>query len=241
MSKYAIAADTEVLPMLDTLAYEDAAGLVGTKSMPMIDRSLGVKFHMDGIGIEWAPTAPYRSVEVMVEAEWNTRRLLEEMIGAPVRGVNVVDLRLFDIHPATTPRLHESVHTFGCSPDFKRGRQRIVPDVIKQSTFRELGTHFHINLPSDYWNNPAMCAGPAHEIMQETHPYYTQHLGEVPSDAPPLYYRSPGVYRATSYGIEYRSFGSSLIDNRDLYTRVATIMWDVMVSAFKSNERSIHI
>lgn len=234
MKPMSCAYDNEYFPSrLSPAEFEARSQMVGTKDDPYEDQLFGVKYHLDGVGVEAAPLRPFRSVEKMLMAEEDNRRRLEDLLGTPLVGVNVIDLRKYELHEVATPRLYASAHEFGCSPDFKRGSRRIVPKTVYDSPFRELGTHFHFDLPEQYWNNPQMCGAIAHEMDQATRVFYLAHLGEQPDGFRP-WYRARGVYRPKPYGIEYRSFGSALINDSDMFRMVATIMWEICVEAHKS-------
>lgn len=215
---------------------EQIASAIGTKDHPVTYQ--GYKMHLDGVFAEVAPVEPYGVSRAHLS---HARSALEEVLSWDVMPVNFVDLRqLMSFDRETCPNLLTSAMTSGCSPDFVRGKQRVIPPNVKRSMIREAGIHFHFDLPEQYWGNVQMCGGFAYEVAQATQLQHLVSLGEVPPGYRP-WYRVPGVYRAKPYGIEYRSFGVELLNHEAEYDYVLNVFERLQREAFYHAQREVFL
>ena len=215
---------------------EIMAEAIGTKDNPR--RHGGYVMHLDGIFAEVAPMVPGGAGPEEINM---ARAELQGVLGRTLVAKNFVDLvGLSHFSAENCPRLYKSAMTSGCSPDFVRGKQRTIPTIVKRSSVREAGLHFHINLPEQYWNNASMCGGWAHELSQATQLQHMIALGEVPPGYRP-WYRQPGVYRPKPYGIEYRAFGIELVNHQSEHEQVLMIIDRLQAEAYKHASREVYL
>jgi len=104
--------------------------------------------------------------------------------------------------------------SLGCSPDFQFGQERNVREHpwVARRPLRESGLHLHFDLRPEYINNHDMLSKFVDELYERLAVFHTW---EHPTEEP--WYRRPKVYRPKPYGIEYRSLGSSIINDAGTY------------------------
>jgi hypothetical protein len=209
---------------------------IGSKDQPV--NGFGYNMHMDGVFAEIAPIKPQGAGLVEVEQAINTLSHRLEMHVVPRNFVDITTLINFNERLA--PRLYKSATTMGCSPDFLRGKRRQVPQDVKDSPIREAGQHFHVNLPGKYCDNVSWCGAFAYEYAQAVRIIHMALLTDVPPGYRP-WYRVPGIYRPKPYGIEYRAFPASIVENQSLYEQAHTLLVEMAKEAFRHDRREVHV
>jgi hypothetical protein len=225
-----ISHDTELIPTgifhdeALLVQYDSRLSMLGDKTFPCVAE--GFQFHADGISAEMAPVKPYLDPFAMFEELYRKKEYYEQILELSLVGMDWVDLNdIGGFSEKTAPFLWDSVRTFGCSPDFRFGGERCVPRRVRESTLREAGLHIHIDLRPEYRDqrteddiamalpptNAHSCAGIASELHEATAFLFTD-SAPLPKE---LWYRMPETYRPTRYGIEYRSFGSEIVNRPD--------------------------
>jgi hypothetical protein len=236
--------DVELIPEAilssgdSTIAYDRRMKALGTKSNPYQCSGPMVNMHIDGISAEFAPRSPLTSPYSLMAVYREGKLALEGILGMPLVGRDWVDLQdVAGFDEENTPFLYEETQAFGCSPDYINGRARVVPRSVKERTVRELGLHFHLDLGAEYCDqrtevqkaqgkpptNTVIVAKVAAELARRTAFLFTPRHPRMR-----LWYRQPALYRPTAYGIEYRSFGSSICNDEDRMFTLVNVMHHFM-------------
>lgn len=176
---------------------------IGDKDRPTIMGN-GCNLHSDNIGVEFT-TRPAYSADELEHNIQESAALAEEFTGCALVPVDQLDIS--DMVPfisLNTDMTHLFMR-FGCSPDFifhpSRGvMRRSVPRAVKDSGWRELGFHIHIDLPGGSEH-----AAPFARALAESLPHTTPAVDYAP------WYRLPGTFRPKPYGVEYRSLGATAV------------------------------
>lgn len=222
-----VASDVEVLPnqqaRLDVRATLDYAQMLeglGSKKQPSVINIAGysVQMHADGACLEYAVLEPVRTAGDYFVQQYTVFEGLQQYFGMPFVGADWYDLRQWPaLHEI--PYLVEQVNTFGCDPDYNMfGRRRTVPKTVKASPIREAGLHFHFDL------RPEDCTVEGCSIHAKAIANTVPHEWSCGEFTP--WYRKPGVYRPKPYGIEYRSFGSGMLQDRNKFEVVVQLMFN---------------
>ena len=226
--------------------YNQVMEALGTKSNPYRDQRVGCAMHIDGISAEFAPFAPVTTPSQLMDYYNNGKAALESRIRMPLNGMDYIDLdEVQGFSEEDTPFLVRETQTFGCSPDYLNGRRRIVPLSVKKRSLRELGLHWHLDLRPEYCDqrderakamgkvptNAVALAQIADQIRRKT-----AFLFDTRHPRLNLWYRQPGLYRPTPYGIEYRAFGSEICNDQDKLYTLANVMHTFMKDHFKGTD-----
>ena len=192
--------------------FEAALSGLGPKHRPTyID---GVQLHPDSLACEFALEGPASTVGEFMMKFQHAREIAQSVMGMHLVGYDAIDTRTLPLlNPDLMPVCYTAANTFGCSPAWvvlrsgKPKYRNIVPDVVRNSTVKGMGFHFHFNLPEDMCDEEdgTLCARAVSTFCDRT-----QMLHTSPGDG---WYRKPRVYRPKKYGMEYRSFGAGLADN----------------------------
>lgn len=248
----ALGFDWETIPaqfeQLDSIAmatYEERLLRLGSKSSPYYNRDYGLFMHNDGLFAEAAPRNPCQSKEEMLSFRDNVLSAYQGILGLRMTAVDFLDMRAVkSLNDKVAPRLLAEANTFGCSPDYLRGKRRITPKALAKSPYRESGLHLHLNLADRFCDqrtpeeterntvptNAVVCAQIAEEFYEATaflHEGYDRQMR--------LWYRSPRLYRPKPYGIEYRSFGASLGADVDKFSLLVDIAFAFMRDHFNTH------
>jgi hypothetical protein len=248
-SRYAaMSFDVELVPesivvdAASTAHYNSAMENLGTKSRPHKDTESGCAMHTDGISAEFAPLWPVALPTELMAIYRTGKARIERHIGLPLRGRNYLDLaQVKGFGEIETPFLYHETQAFGCSPDYLNGRQRVVPAAVKKRTLRELGLHAHLDLRPEFCDqrderakaqgrmptNAVAVAEIAQQIARRT-----AFLFDARHPRLSLWYRQPGLYRPTPYGIEYRAFGSEICNDEDKMHTLFNVLHQFMKEHF---------
>lgn len=216
--------------------YESSLVSLGTKSDPQRFMEENVQMHPDGLATEYAPIIPFGSSEDFLAAVDYMHNLAESMVNMPLMGVDWLDLAdVPDFTADTAPELWELSHTLGCSQDFDPHGARHVPQLVKDSTIKEVGFHIHIDVhPKFIGDHESVLSvvGDFHAAVGFLLPRWT-------ATRPP-WYRKPMTYRPKPYGLEYRSFGASIIEDKGKLALLALITYDFMRDHFNTHDKEYH-
>lgn len=192
--------------------YDNALSEYGTKTVPY--RYADGQFHPDGLAMEFAPVNPPAEVGHFLLSFANLRDIAVQM--ARVRSLVGVDWIDISTIPSFTkrnaPLLWELSHTLGCSEDYDPDGLRVVPPFIKESPIKEVGFHLHIDLHEKFRPKSEDDAASMLPCVKDFHAQIEFLLPPWEAGRMP-WYRAPMVYRPKPYGMEYRSFGASIVEH----------------------------
>lgn len=244
MTNALLSYDVELLPENFTkfstkqmAQYDYNLGHLGTKSHPYTDYDRGMQGHPDALFTEFAPLLPYDSSDALL-ADFIVKKQRARMwCGYSLYGVDWIDVAgVPTFTESTCPTLYPLSFILGCSEDFYKGRARTVPEAVKKSTVKEGGIHFHLNLMPKFCDNAQTVQEPVQELDDAVRFLMPEWTGPRPP-----WYRVPGVYRPKSYGVEYRSFGASIVNNEGKFATLVKIMFLFMQDHIKTHSRSYHV
>lgn len=232
--------DCEVVPRSyerwnadDWAEYDHTLRHLGTKLAPQTFPDENVQVHPDGLATEYAPLEPLSSSDEFLESLIRMHQFSEMLTGIHLVGVDWVDIsQMPAFAPDTAPLLWELAHTLGCSEDFDQHGVRNVPQMVKDSPIKEVGFHIHIDVHPKFIDN--------HEsvlpVVQDYHDAVGFLLPTWTASRPP-WYRAPMTYRPKPYGLEYRSFGASIIEDKGRIAMLARITFDFMRDHYRTHNK----
>lgn len=188
----------------------------GSKEQPTV-LDFG-QYHNDGWPIEWAFN-PASHPDQFIENDLRMRQHIETHHGVQLYGRDwfEVPMTLVSQNVRLFTHLAGRANRLGCAPDFIEGRERRITGrarVVRTRALREAGLHFHLNLRPEFCStqDPAACLEVVRDFAEATKLW---HKWDHPSERP--WYRVSGSYRPKPYGVEYRSLGSSVINDMGEY------------------------
>lgn len=240
-----ISYDAELVPVgFDTFDAEQVRGYdqllsnMGSKSAPMILPRIGGQFHPDGLATEFAPLEPSSSVAEFLASYTRLKQKAERMIGGKLCGVDWVDIsRNPEFNVYNAPYLYELAHVLGCSQDWdEHGPRTKVPEEIKSSPIKEIGFHIHVDVHPKFREEESQIVPIVLEYEQAIN--FLRPEWTAPRDP---WYRRHTVFRPKPYGFEYRSFGSSIVENLTRFTALVQISFLFAQDHMKTHNREYHV
>lgn len=217
--------------------------LGGTKDAPLpVNGAPGFAMQEDNVMAEYnIPAFPSHDSAAFSDAIRTGRSLCIDAVSQKVPGVEVYPGCV--AHFPTAQLRHPQAQTFGCSPDFDGYTQgtplgRIMPRALEtdDGAYRFAGGHVHIGYTADTfgWLPPPFVVATMCDVFLSVtllaHGYDQQ--GERRK-----FYGTPGRYRPTKYGIEYRTLGNGWTMDRYSSALVADTVTQLGYEFRKGEER----
>lgn len=231
--------------------YDMMLQMIGGKDHP--SETPNGQFHNDCWWVEFAPKPAESPAQLLTNYLRMEEDVIQAMAQCGMGGETLVGFDWLDKPKALDQRRHrylayEMIH-LGCSPDLVHGMVRQLPQEIKQRSVKEAGCHFHLDIPPEYMKNvqPQFNEYAGVDVLVEVGTTHIKGLVDelrtrLDRIAPPWrhpsaypWYRVPGSYRIKPYGIEYRSLGASLCNNKSHFVTAAAIVHDFMWELWSVN------
>jgi hypothetical protein len=225
-----IAADIEALDYRmedktvdDLRNWQSILRKAGGKYNPTVVNGLG-QYHNDGWPLEWA-FMPAESVEQFLANDLGMRQLIEHRFDVRLTGYDYfsIDSSILTHRPNGLGYMYNVGRTLGCSADYQLERKRTVERWVVNSPYREMGLHLHFDLRPDVAGVIDKTVQFVSQLDEAMRPFHVQPSGDYKP-----WYRQAGVYRPKPYGVEYRSLGSSIINDAGKYATMLRVAYQVL-------------
>lgn len=195
----------------------------GGKTRPTIVDGLG-QYHNDGWPLEWA-FEPAESVEQFLANDLGMRQLIERRFDVRLTGYDYfsIDSSILTHRPNRLNYMYMVGRQLGCSADYQGACHRKVDQWVVDSPYREMGLHLHFDLRPDVVGNVDKTVQFVSQLDAAMRVFHVQPSGDYKP-----WYRQAGVYRPKPYGVEYRSLGSSIINDMGTYATMLRVAYQLL-------------